>query len=321
MHLMRTFSSLALVASAALLLAAGWGGAAAANPAAQCNARVHASSDANGVLWMQGGSNPVVYALAGTRVISPAGASRIPAGATGVGFWVCHPYSLLYVNRKNVLRMRGTHGTTTIGANAVAAPSGGFLTFDGKTIRYTNGEELFLRGMDPDSHITTVAADPRNRHIVFVSTEQKITEECKLGQGVAYRVTPVSTTQVLDWIPCHGNPLVGWSPDGTHMSFIQGSRHILYIADAFGRTPVGLAPEVSSYLWSPNGSRIAYNVFRARKPHVAVVDVATGVTRVVAAGTLGAWSPDGKEIAVMSGSSLMGVPAAGGVPHKLASLS
>ena len=210
---------------------------------------------------------------------------------------------------------------SAIGTNGFAAPNGWLGKYHGSTISYTNGEKLVVRGLDRGWEITTVAVDSKNPRIVFVSAEARETEECRLGLGRAYRVTPAQTSTVLHYIPCHGDPLVGWSPDGTHMSFIQGARRILYIADAYGRAAVDLAPDVSSYLWSPDGSRIAYNVFKSRTPQVAVVDVATGATRVVAAGTLGAWSPDGNEVAVMSGSSLLRVPAAGGHPQKLASLS
>jgi hypothetical protein len=284
---------------------------------------VGASSNANGVLWAQSQGKPAVYAVAGTKVVGPSGVSRVPAGADGIGFWACSPHSLLYV-AGGQLRMSGAHGPTTIGTNGVAAPNGWFGTYHGTTIRYTNGQKLVARGIGHDWKITTVAIDPKNPRIVFASIESPVaeTEECRMGLGIAYRISPAKTSTVLRYVPCHGNPLVGWSPDGTHMSFVQGSRRILYVADAYGRAAVGLAPGVgSSYLWSPDGSRIAYNVSNSRTPQVAVVDVATGTTRVVAAGTLGAWSPDGKKVAVMSGSSLIGVPAAGGHPQKLGSLS
>lgn len=320
----RAFCSLAVAASVGSLLAAGCGGGdrAAVKAAARCDARVGASSNANGVLWAQGGNKPAVYAVAGAKVIAPSGVSRVPPGATGVGFWSCRPYSLLYTSG-GVLRMSGARGSTTIGANGVAAPNGWLLTFKGTTIRYPNGERLVARGVGHGWRITTVAVDPKNPRIVFASTESPTAEveECKMGLGIAYRVTPATTSTVLRWTPCHGAPLVGWSPDGTQMSFIQGPRHILYVADPYGRAAVSLVRDVSTYLWSPDGSRIAYNVSNSRTPQVAVVDVATGATRIVAAGTLGAWSPDGKDVAVVSGSSLIGVPAAGGHPQKLASLS
>ena len=320
----RSFCSLALVATAGSLLAAGWGGVASAKTAVTwCHARVGASSNANGVLWARGGSKPAVYAVVGTKVIAPSGVSSVPAGGTGIGFWACSPHSLLYTSDDGVLRMSGADGPTTIGANGVAAPNGWFLTYDGATIRYTNGEKLVARGIGDGWQIATVAVNPRNPHIVFagtVSPEQE-TEHCKVQAGIAYRVTRAKTSTVLRWTPCHGDPLIGWSPDGTLMSFVRGSRQTLYIADAYGRAAASVAPDVSGYLWSPDGSRIAYNVSNARTPRVAVVDVATGATRILAAGTLGAWSPDGKDVAVVSGSSVIGVPAAGGHPQTLASLS
>ncbi len=320
---MRLRSSLTFVVIVGALLAAGWGGGAKVAWAStvRCPGHVRSSSNANGVLWVRGGSKPVVYAVSGSRVIGPGGASKVPARDAGVGFWACSPHSLLYMTNEGVLRMSGAHGPTTIGANGVAAPNGWFLTFNGSTISYTNGVQLVAQGVPDGFEITTVAVDPRNPRIVFASTdspEQEI-EHCKSVVAAAYRVTPTQTSNVFHWTPCHGDPLIAWSPDGTHMSFIQGGRKFLYIADPYGRAAVPLVPNVSTYLWSPDGSRIAYEVANTRKAEVAVVDVATGATRVVAAGTLGAWSPAGKDVAVISGSHLLSVPAAGGRAHTLAS--
>lgn len=321
---MLTRSSLALAAIVGSLVAAGCGGGttAALKGAAPCDARVGASSNANGVLWAQSGGKPAVYAVSGSNVIAPSGVSRVPAGSNGIGFWACSPHSLLYTTAGQ-LRMNGAHGPTTIGTNGLAAPNGRFLTYHGSTIRYTNGEKLAIPGIGSSWQITAVAVDPKNPHVVFANVVWNLAgiEECKKGLGIAYRVTPTKASKVLDYDPCHINPLVAWSPDGNSMSFVAGPQQQLYIADAYGRGATRLATDVGTYVWSPDGSKVAYDVFQSPVPRVAVVDVATGRTHIVADGTLGAWSPDGKAIAVMSGSSLLSVPVTGGHPQKLASLS
>lgn len=320
---MRLRSSLTFVVIVGSLLAAGWSGGAKAAGAStvRCVGHVGPSSNANGVLWVKGGSKPVVYAISGSKVIGPSGTAKVPAGGTGVGFWACNPHSLLYTTNEGVLQMTGAHGPTTIGANGVAAPNGWLLTFSGTTISYTNGVQLVAQGVADGWEITSVAVDPRNPRIVYAGTEspEQETEHCKTAVGVAYRVTPAQTSNVFHWTPCHGDPRIAWSPDGTHMSFVQDGRKDLYIADTYGRAAVPLVPNVSNYLWSPDGSRVAYEVANSRKAQVAVVDVATGATRIIAAGTLGAWSPGGKRVAVISGSRLLSVPAAGGKTHQLAS--
>jgi hypothetical protein len=321
---MRARASFALVAvTLASLLAAGCGGGKAAAPgAARCDAHVGASSNANGVLWAQSGGKPAVYAVLGGKVVAPSGVSRVPAKSTGVGFWACRPYSLLYQSG-NVLRMSGPHGPTEIGTNGLAAPNGWLLTHHGSTIRYTNGEKVVARGIRTGWQVTKVAVDPKDPHIVFATAVSPTLgdEQCGKASAVVYRVAPSTTSSVLSYDPCVIDPLIGWSPDGTHMSYVAGPQHLLYIADAYGRAAVSLADEVNTYVWSPDGSKIAYDVYNSHTPRVAIVDVATGADRVIAAGNVGAWSPDGKDVAVMSGSKLVAVPAEGGRPQMIASPS
>ena len=320
----RASFSLALAVSVGSLLAAGCGsGTPVKTAAARCDAPVGVSSNANGVLWAQGGSKPAVYAVAGSKVIAPSGTTSVPAGATAVGFWACRPYSLLYTSGGQLRMDGGTEGPTTIGTNGVAAPNGWLLTFNGATISYTNGEKLVARGLKPGWRISAVTVDPKDPHTVFATaiSPRVGNEECLFGDGVVYRVTPTTTSAVLKYNPSRTNPLVSWSPDGTHMSFTDGPQSVLYIGDVYGRTKIAVARDVGSFLWSPDGSTIAYNVAAGSTPRVALIDVAAGTSRPLADGTLGAWSPDGKAVAVISGSSLLGVPAAGGHPQKLASLS
>jgi hypothetical protein len=236
--------------------------------AAHCVARVSPSSNANGVLW------------------SPRGVSR-------GDFSPCRPYAAIHVR-----------------PGGFAAPNGWLGTYRGSEIHFANGEKLVARGLRSGWKLAKVVVSPTNPHLALANAQSPMAgnEECRTGLGITYRVTPAVTKAVLQYNPCRLDPHVAWSPDGTHMSYLQGPRQLLYIADGYGRSAVVLAPGVDNYLWSPDGSQIAYDVFDSRAPRVAVVDVATGQSRNVAAGTLGAWSPDGTELAVISGSKLRQVP-------------
>lgn len=141
-----------------------------------------------------------------------------------------------------------------------------------------------------------------------------------------------------------------WSPDGRRVAFLsQGN---LYITDAAGGEPAKLSTNtdrIGSYMWSPNGTEIAYTsaVAPARTPRSSVVNVVRskpsgdagytaisllnvrdGGARRITNSDLNirelTWSPDGEKIAVLAsgkalgGSALAIIDRSGGVVRKLA---
>ena len=86
----------------------------------------------------------------------------------------------------------------------------------------------------------------------------------------------------------------------------SGARFELQIADADGENPqaalVSREPIISPS-WAPDGQRLAYVSFEAKKPVVYIHTLASGQRQVVAnfqgSNSAPAWSPDGRQLAVV----------------------
>jgi TolB protein len=93
----------------------------------------------------------------------------------------------------------------------------------------------------------------------------------------------------------------------TRIAYItkSGTRYQLLVADADGSDPQTIVSSNEPLLsprWAPDGARLAYVSFEAKKPVVYVQNLATGGRQAVAnfrgSNSSPAWSPDGRRLAV-----------------------
>ena len=116
----------------------------------------------------------------------------------------------------------------------------------------------------------------------------------------------------------------------TRIAFVtkQGNRYKLNIAVGDGQNvqpALNSAEPIISPAWAPDGTRLAYVSFEARKPIVYVHTLATGQRRAVAefrgSNSAPAWSPDGSQLAVTltrdGGSQIYLIAATGGESRRL----
>ena len=168
-------------------------------------------------------------------------------------------------------------------------------------------EDLKARGADvvAGGSVAT-AADGRHETRVRLTDVQKLVSlgnPAYLHTGVQLRAT---AHRIADFIyeKLTGEPGVF----STRIAYVVKStgRYELKIADADGandQAALASREPIISPAWSPDGAKLAYVSFEAKKPVVYVHDLASGRRHVAAnfkgSNSAPAWSPDGKQLAVV----------------------
>jgi WD40-like Beta Propeller Repeat len=292
------------------------GGPRLASLSISCSPSRAASSSTN-LLWL-GGAQTRVYYVHGGKVISSAGRSRaLPSFARAAGFRACAEPVLLYTmgSELRATALSGSRKTLTLGQNAVVAPNGQLVSYAGTRVTYAGGSSFAARGLPLKWRIASLVVSPRDSHLLLAAAQSPEAgiETCGKGLGGIYRVTPSGSKTLLVDNPCHDHPQAAFSPSGSTISFVSGSGKDLYVLAASGANPRRLTSQagIRGYLWSPDGTRIAYVT---KQGECAVVAVASGKTHELGKGQPLAWSPDGREVALAAAGkpTVQAVSATGG---------
>ena len=300
------------------------GGPRLASFSIRCSPSRAASSSTN-LLWL-GGAQSRVYYVHGGKVISSVGRTRaLPAFARAAGFRACSKPVLLYTFGSELRAMPlAGHHTVILGQNAVVSPSGQVVSYAGTRVSYAGGSSFAALGLPLKWKIASIVVSPRDSHLLLAAAQSPEAgiETCGKGLGGIYRVTPSGSKTLLVDNPCHDHPQASFSPSGSAISFVSGSGKDLHVLASSGAHPRALTSNagVRGYLWSPDGTRIAYVT---KKGECAVVAVATGKTLDLGRGQPLGWSPDGREIALAAAGkpTVEAVSATGGGSHVLLKLS
>lgn len=150
--------------------------------------------------------------------------------------------------------------------------------------------------------------------------------------GILYRFTPSQTRatahRIADFVYEKLTGVPGYFASRLAYVVKQGSRYELRISEADGSNsvPALISQEpIISPAWSPDGTKVAYFSFEAKKPVVYVHELASGQRRAVAnfkgSNSAPAFSPDGQNLAVALTrdgiSQIYLVPVSGGAPVRL----
>lgn len=314
------------------------------------------SSNANGLLWLAGGRRPLVYYASASgdppnEVLTTRGPAIRPWGL----LWPCSPPVVIHYPNTHTASPSSTalltvlatkpsaRKTITLGrvrlanpenwntmsgyANGLVAPNGKIIFFGGTKIRYADGPEFSVRGLPPGWRIGSLVVSPSNPDVFLA-----VAEKGELGgqpcPAAVYRITRTRSTSLESFDGCVTGVTVQWSPDGRHIAWFtspNGDATRLSVSDARGRHRRRLvARPIWGAVWSPASRSIAYG-YIGRHPHgggqwTSVVNVSTGANHFVGSGYPLAWSPDGKQLALIRQSqvipsppgSIVAVPAAGG---------
>jgi WD40 repeat protein len=302
----RSVSALVVLPVAALAVAGCGGGMQSsssgsdASLSVSCSARSDASSSSN-LLWVAG-KRPLVYYVHGRKVSSSLGrGAALPSGAIPVGFRACSTPLFLYTlgTELRVAALAGGRQTRTVGNNTAVASDGRLLSFSGSKLGFVGGSSFVAHGLPVNWRITSIAVSPRDPHVFLAAAQSPEAgiETCGKGLGGIYRITPSGSKAIFVDNPCRDHPQAAFSPNGVTISYVGGPSASLYTLDSSGAhvQRVTSAGDVTRYLWSPDGTRIAYGT---KSGTVAVLSLKNGAVHQLGRGAPLAWSPDGREVAL-----------------------
>ena len=238
-------------------------------------------------------SAPLVQAQLSIE-ITGAGANRLPVAITDFGGERIVSQALTSVIRSDLERSGRFNLIDTTGVVMDENASPNYIDWK------TKGADALAAG--------SVSSSPDGRYETRFRLHDTQKQVALGGQALAHNASQIRTTahRIADIIY---EKLTGERGIfSTRIAYVVKSagRFELQIADADGngaQTALASREPIISPTWSPDGGKIAYVSFEAKKPVVYVHDLATGRRHVAAnfkgSNSAPAWSPDGKKLAVV----------------------
>ena len=204
------------------------------------------------------------------------------------------------------------------------APS---LSPDGRRLVYTGYQSGYA-----DIYLINLDSGSRNRIVKFPGTNSGAAFSPD-GSQIACTVSRDGNPELYVLNANGGNPRrltrtrgvessPTWSPDGSELIYCsdEGGSPQLYRISVHGGAPRRL-PTIASYCtkpnWSPDGKRVAYNIRQGGVFKVAVLDLATGNSRVLADGVDPSWGPNSRHLIYTNGGVLFLLDTQNGRTTKL----
>ena len=168
---------------------------------------------------------------------------------------------------------------------------------------------LASRGADAALAASVLPSSGGRFEIRFRLLDSHKSNNASLG-GLSLQTTPtqyrLTAHRIADFIYEKLTGIPGYFSSRIAYVVKTGSRYELQVADADGmnaQTALRSPESIISPAWSPDGTRLAYVSFEAKKPIVYVHTLATGQRKVLAnfkgSNSAPAWAPDGKRLAVV----------------------
>ena len=226
--------------------------------------------------------------------ITGAGAHRLPVAIADFGGERIISQALTSVVRSDLERSGRFNLVDTAGA----------VMDENTTPNYTDWKTRGADALAAGSLTSTPDGRYETRFRLYDTQKQGVVA----GQSLAHSSSQIRTTahRIADIIY---EKLTGERGIfSTRIAYVVKSagRFELQIADADGngaQTALASREPIISPSWSPDGGKLAYVSFEAKKPVVYVHDLATGRRHVAAkfkgSNSAPAWSPDGKKLAVV----------------------
>jgi tricorn protease-like protein len=238
-------------------------------------------------------------------------------------------------------------------APPVFAPDDRVVYASGTRIAYVDGPSLIATGLPNGATIVYVAASPQDP-MVFAATVVWGNAMAASQHEAIYRVAHSGSRRLVGGFDALSElAQARWNPDGSAIAFIRsGTSHggDLYVVNAQAKLRrLTSSGRVSGPVWSPDGKEIAFTQRYGYRPHrsngipeLTTVALATGKQRrltytkplpppikgapfngnyITPGSVAAAWSPNGRDIAIVTQGTALGIVAADGGPiHTLYTL-